>query len=449
MNITIFGAGKTGQYLTKILTSEGHDLTVIESDHEICNKLQSLFDVSIIDSEGIKIDVFNKESFENCDLFIAVSHVDEMNITAATIAKKIGANKTVARVRNEDYDKMIGLMDLSEMGIDLIIHPEKELSRELANLIYYPNAVDVYELYSSKLFIIATIIEKNADIIGKNLIEAGNSYDLENIMIVVVEKKGQAFIPSAQYIIEEGDKIYTISSKEDIPMIFRFSGYKYEKNKDIMINGSGKIALKVAEELDKRGDFNVKIIVNDEVRANHISELLSSHSLVIRGEATDIDVLASEGILDTDFYLALTNNDETNMVSSLLAKHLQVKNTITLIEKTDYLPISLTIGLQRCINSSIATSNAIMKFVKQGKAMFSSTLKGTNIEVLSFRISEKSKYLNKPLNEIKIPKKSIIGAVLRDQKVFVPSGLDQLFATDEIVIFAEKNIINKWVKMFG
>ena len=449
MNITVFGAGKTGQYITKILTSENHDLTVIESDHEICNKLQSMYDVSIIDSEGIKLDVFNKEIFHECDLFIAVSHVDEMNITAASLAKKVGAKNTVARVRNEDYEKMKELMDLEAMGIDLIIHPEKELSKELANLVYYPNALDIYELYSGKLFIIATIIKENADIIGKSLIEAGNSYDLEDIMIVVVEKEGKAFIPSGQYVIEEGDKIYTISSKNDIPTIFKFAGYKEEKNKDIMINGSGKIAIKVAEELDKRGNFNVKVIVKDEVKANYISELLSNHSLVVHGEATDIDILASEGILDTDFYLALTANDETNMVSSLLAKHLQVKNTVTLIEKTDYLPISMTIGLQRCINSSIATSNAIMKFVRQGKAMFSSTLKGTNIEVLSFEVNENSRHLKKPIYKLTTPDKSIIGSVVRDNKVFVPSGNDELYPGDEIVVFAEKNIIKKWIKMLG
>jgi trk system potassium uptake protein TrkA len=169
----------------------------------------------------------------------------------------------------------------------------------------------------------------------------------------------------------------------------------------------------------------------------------------VYGEATEIDLLAAEGIIDMDFFLALTDNDETNIVSSLLANHLRVEKTITLIEKTDYLPISKTIGLQRCINSSIATSNAIMRFVSRGNVMASSTLKGIDVDVITFKITDKNRCLDQTLQKIKFPGNSIVGVVLREGRTFVPTGGYKIKPGDEIVIFVEKSSTHEVEQMFA
>ncbi len=450
MNIIIYGAGKTGQYLTRIMSAEGNDITLIESDPVICNRLRSVLDVSIIESQGIKKDVFNREFFENCDLFIGVSSVDELNILSCTAAKKIGAKKVVARVRNDDYDFMEDIIDLDNFGIDLIIHPEKELSKELVNLLKYPSAIDVYELYKGKIMLISTIVCSKSNIIGKSLGEIARMYPLNYLRIVVIERGPNAFIPKGDFVVEENDKFFIIVGKKNIKDVFEMTGYGEEKSRDIMIHGKGKIVETLGKELEKIGGFNIKIIIGDENKAAHFSEILTQ-SLIVCGEATDINILAAEGIIETDFFLALTGNDETNIVSSLLANHLEVHKTITRIEKTDYLPITKTIGLSRCVNSSISTSNAIMRFVKHGKVLSSSTLKGTNIIMITFKVSSDSKYINIPLVELqeKIPIDSLIGAIYRDGHPLVPSGNNMIKPEDEIIVFSEKDSLPKVEKMFG
>ncbi|UCH94585.1 MAG: Trk system potassium transporter TrkA, partial [Candidatus Aminicenantes bacterium] len=406
------------------------------------------YDISVIESGDIKRDVFNEEVFAECELFIAVGPVDEMNIMACSVAKKVGAQKTIARVRNEEYGLMNDMVDLNALGVDMVIHPEKELSKELLNLVLHPNAIDVYELYNSKILIVSAIVKENSHIIGKSLGEISKIYDLSDIRAVVVEKGIETIIPGGNYIVKPNDKIYSVADKENVDRVFKISGYKEKKNKDIMINGSGTIAQTIARELDKQGKFNVKIIVNDEDKANQFSELFAN-SLVVQGEATDVDILAAEGIIDMDFFLALTDNDEANMVSSLLANHLKVKRTITLIEKTDYFPITKTIGLQRCINSSVTTSNAIMRFMRHGNILATSTLKGIDIEVITFKVSEQNRYVDRPLHQIKFPKNTIIGVIVRDGKIFVPAGKNMIKPGDEIVVFSEKSSVLELEKMFA
>lgn len=448
MNIFIFGAGKTGRYLTRVLTIEGHEVTVIEPNIAVCNKLRNQYDISVIESSGIKKEVFNEETFSPCELFIAVSLVDELNIMACSVAKKLGVEKAIARVRNEDYDTGDHVADLTTLGVDLVIHPEKEVSRELVNLVNHPHAIDVYELYDGKLLIVSIVVKENSKIVGKSLLEINKLYDLSDMRAVVVEKGLDAIIPRGDYIVKAGDKVYAIATKESVDAVFEIAGFTEEKNEDIMINGSGKIAMTIAEELEKLDKFDIKIIVENEADAELFSRTFSN-CLIVHGEATDIDILAAEGIIDMDFFLALTDNDETNMVSSLLANHLEVKKTVTLIEKTDYFPITKTIGLQRCINSSIATANAIMRFVRHGNVLASSTLKGIDIEFITFRIPEKNRHVNHPLHKIKFPKNSLIGAVVRNGKTFVPSGKDVVQVGDEIVVFAEKESVPKVAKMFA
>ncbi len=449
MRITIFGAGKTGRYLTRMLTIGGHEVTVIESDSATCARVNSLYDISVLESDGIKQEVFNRENFEHCDLFVAVSAVDEKNILACTIARKVGAGKAIARIRNEDFCSMEEVLNLRAMGIDEVIHPEKELSKELVNMVLHPNAIDVQQFYNGRILVVSTIVKENAGIAGKSLIEINSIFDLSKLRIAVVDEGFRAVIPRGDYIIEAGYKIYAVVDKKNVNQVFELAGHDSEgAGNDIMISGSGKIARTVAQALEAQGDFNIKIIVSDEERAKQMSELLPN-SLVVHGEATDLNVLAAEGIIDMDFFLALSDSDETNVVASLVSNHLEVKTAITLIEKTDYLPVTKTIGLPRCVNSSIATSDAIMRHMRHRNVRAFSSLKGIDIKIISFNVSAKNKYIDRPLRDIKFPQNTIIGIIVHDDELFIPTGDRTMVPGDEIVVFAQKGDISKVEKMFA
>lgn len=451
MRITIFGAGKTGRYLTRMLTIGGHEVTVIESDSGTCAKLNSLFDISVIESTGIKQDVFSRDNFRNCDLFIAVSSVDEKNILACKIARKVGASKAIARIRNEDFCamEMREIINLQAMGISEVIHPEKELSKELVNMVMHPNAIDVQQFYNGRILVVSTIVKEGAGIAGKSLQEIDAQFDLSELRIPVVDEGFRAIIPRGDFVIEAGHKIYAVVDKENVDRVFQLAGYDSDvTGKDIMINGSGKIARTVAMALEEHGDYNIKMIVSNEERATRMSELLSK-TLVVHGEATDLDVLAAQGIIDMDFFLALSDNDETNVVASLVANHLEVKTTITLIEKTDYLPVTKTIGLQRCVNSSIATADGIMRHMRHSNVRAFSSLKGINIKIISFKVSQKNKYIGCPLKDIKFPKNTIIGVIVHDDHLVVPTGDGTMEPGDEIVVFAQKDAVSRVEKIFA
>lgn len=449
MKITIFGAGKTGRYLTRMLTIGGHAVTVIEPDGATCDKLSALYDISVIRSDGIKQEVFNHENFEHCDMFVAVSSVDEKNILACNIARKVGAAKAIARIRNEDYCAMEEVINLQEMGIAEVIHPEKELSKELVNMVLHPNAVNVQQFYNGRILVVGTVVQENAGIAGKSLMEINSLFDLSKVRIAVVDEGFRAVIPRGDYIIEAGYEIYAVVDRKNVNQVFELAGHDPKTaGKDIMINGSGKIARTVAQALEAQGDFNIKMIVADEARAVQLSEMLTE-SLVVHGEGTDLNVLAAEGIIDMDFFLALSDNDETNVVTSLVANHLEVKTTITLIEKIDYLPVTKTIGLHRCVNSSIATSDGIMRHMRHSNVRAFSSLKGIDVKVISFMVSEKNKYIGRPVKDITFPTNTIMGVVVRGDGLFVPTGGHALEPGDEVVVFAQKGSISKLEKMFA
>ncbi|MCK4888857.1 MAG: NAD-binding protein, partial [Candidatus Aminicenantes bacterium] len=297
MNIIIYGAGKTGQHLARSLSSDGNDIIVVEKNPVLCSKLEKHLDATIIESQGIKKEVFNKDVFEECDLFIAVSSVDEMNILSCSAAKKLGADKVVARIRYDDLNFMDELIDLDDMGIDLIIHPEKELSAELENLLEYPSAIDVYELYNKKIMLVSTEVCSKSDIIGKSLGEISKLYSLSNMRIVVIERGFKAHIPRGDFIVEENDKFFVISEKKYLKEVFKMTGSNGdEKIKNIMIHGKGKLVETIGMALEKHGGYNLKIITEDESRAEHFSETLTD-SLIVHGEATDLNMLAAEGII--------------------------------------------------------------------------------------------------------------------------------------------------------
>ncbi|HDP94347.1 MAG TPA: Trk system potassium transporter TrkA [Candidatus Aminicenantes bacterium] len=451
MNIIIFGAGKTGRYLAQTWSSEGNNITLIESNPELCENLRNQLDVLVIESRGINREVFNSENFRECDHFIAVSSNDEVNILSASVAKKIGARKTVVRVREDRFGFVDELIDLNYFGIDMIVHPEMELSREIENLLSYPSAIDVYEFYNGRIMLFSTLVSQDSPIVGHSLAEAATLFSLEHVRVVVIERGLEAHIPRGDFVVEKNDKFFVITGREYLDEVFAMTGsHDRHKSRNIMIHGGGKLVETIAKYLELQGGFHLKIITEDEKQAEYFSETLND-CLVVHGEGTDLNTLAAEGIIEMDFFLALTVSDEINVVSSLLANHLRVNRTITRIEKIDYLPVSKTIGLSRCVNSSIATANAIMRFMKHGKVLSSSTLKGTNVVMMTFQVSEDSRYLGIPLSDLQaqIPRNAIIGAIYRDSQTIVPSGEDSIKPGDEMIVILEREALRRVEKMFG
>ncbi|MBL7074171.1 Trk system potassium transporter TrkA [candidate division KSB1 bacterium] len=447
MRIILIGAGEVGSYLAEVLSQEGHDVTVIEEDHENCQRIANLLDVLVIEGSGASSENLMRAGVKDTDIIIAVSAVDEINIVACMMAREFGVATKIARIRNLEYSSEGAVLPLEKIGIDLVIHPELEAAREILRLIKYSQATDVLEFAGGAVQMVGVKVTDDAPIKGMTMRETAATFPKLTFRTVAIKRNKKSLIPRGEDKFEAGDLVYVISTKECIPGVFSMAGRAEKESKNVMILGGGKIGRMVAQELEKEGGYLVKLIESNQEKSQLIAGMLKD-TMVIHGDGLDVDLLAQEGIVDMDVYIALTDDDESNIVSSLMASHLRVPRTITLISKGEYLPIINTIGLDVAVNKRIITAGVILKYVRPGRIASIARVKGINAEIIEFDLTEKKGLVNVPLKDLHFPQGMIVGAILHNGVVAVPTGDDRMRGGDRAIVFALPEAVKKVEKIF-
>jgi trk system potassium uptake protein TrkA len=311
----------------------------------------------------------------------------------------------------------------------------------------YPYTFDVVEFENGRVLLIGIQIDENSPVLGKNLAEIADKFDEFTFRIVAINRAGSTIIPRGSESIKENDRLYVIAKGDKKDEVFKLAVEEVYANRNIMILGGGKIGQMVAERLDDIKHISVKMIESNEEKSEMLAGKLQN-TLVVVGDGTDIDLLAQEGIQEHDMFIALTSNDETNIVSSLVAKHLRVKRTVTLIGREDYLPLTKTIGLDLAINARLIASNAILRFVRRGSVKTMCSLKGIEAEAFEFEISEKCKACDKTLKELSLPEGIIIGTILRKNEVIIPVGGTAIRPGDRVIVFCLPQLVGQVEKLF-
>lgn len=449
MNIIILGAGEVGFYLAKNLSSEGHNIVIIDNDPEKIQKINESLDVMSIHGEGTGMQNLKRAGIDNADMLVAVTSTDESNLIACMIAKKFGVKTKIARVRSTDYSSPDFVLTPEEMGTDMMINPELEAANEITQLIRYPQAFDMLEFCGGRIILVGILIEEHSTVIGKTLSEIVPHFGELTFRAVAISRDGQTIIPQGNEKVKVGDRFYVVVKREMINEIFRLSAGEIKEIHNIMILGGGKIGRQVAENLSEVKHINVKLIETNKEKSRLIAEKLTN-TLVVHGDGTDIDLLAQEGIVEMDAFIALTDDDENNIVSSLLARHLHVKRTITLVSRGDYMPIIKTIGLDVAVNMRLITSNSILRFIRSGSIVSLNTLKGIEAETIEFEISDNCKVANKRLRDIKFPSGVIVGALIHEgNEVSVPVGDSIIKPGDRAIVFTLPQSVRQVEKMFA
>jgi len=448
MNIIIVGAGEVGFHLAKNLSAEGHDIVIIDNNQEKIQKINESLDVMSILGEGTSLSVLKRAGIENSDMLIAVTSADESNLITCMIANKYGVQTKIARVRNADYSDADFVMTPQELGADMMINPELEAADEIVQLIHYPQAFDLIEFCEGKIVLMGLIINDDSPVIGKTLEEIVSDYGELTFRAVAISRQGQTIVPHGKEIVKAGDKFYVVVKKESIYEIFRLASQSPKEIRNIMLLGGGKIGRLVADKLSENKQYNVKLIETNRDKSRLIAEQLEN-TLVVHGDGTDIDLLAQEGIIEMDVFIALTDDDESNIVSSLLARHLQVGRTITLVSRSEYLPIIKTIGLDIAINKRLLTSNRILRFIRRGSILSLNTLRGVDAETVEFQTPPDCKVAFKMLRDIKFPRGVIVGAIVHDKEAIVPVGDTTIHPDDRVVVFTLPDSLRQVEKMFG
>ena len=447
MKIVIVGAGVVGLHLAKTLSWDGHEISVIDNDQKLVDRASSNFDVMAIRGNGTSIGTLIAAGVKSADLLIAVTSVDEVNIVACMLARELGSPTLIARVRNQEFSRDDVPVKLSNLGITQIIHPELEAAKEVEKMIRYQHAIDLVECAGGKMILAGFRIESDSPIIGKPLHSLTPSFPDITMRLVAISRQGKTVIPFGEDRIEVDDTVYIIALTTDLDKIFEFAGNSNESSHDVMILGGDLVGRLVAQRLEKDKRFNIKLIENDPAKSRTAAQMLQNTTVIRGDEELDIDLMVIEGIDGMGVFAALSDDDENNIVTSLFARHLKVKRTITLISKPDYFPIARAIGLDTTINELLLTSDAILKHIMGSRILSVSTLRGINADIVEYRVGKSSKAAGRKMREINFPKGTLIGAIEHNGEVEVAIGETQVNSGDTLVAFCVPEAVSRLEKL--
>lgn len=433
MRVIIIGAGKIGFNIAKVLTEQGHDVVIIEKDEERANILQENLDIQVVIGNGAATPSLMEAGIAEATLLVAVTEVDEINMIACILAKSYGVEKTVARVRNYEYvQDENNEIKSTFAGIDLIINPELVTAREIAKRIDVPEALDVVYFGDGNIQLLELKINSEAGASGKYLKELNIPYPF---IIVAIVRGDVMLIPHGNDKLLPDDIIFILAKTKDMMKVERLLGTERKKAERVMILGGGFTGYHLAKILEERR-YSVKIIEKEYKRCLDLTNKLDS-TLVLHGDAADIDLLKTEGAGNMDIFVCLTDDDKLNLLVSLIVKHLGAKKTIAQVRRSDYISLMESVGIDVGISPRSLTANSILKFINRGSNVVSVTLiSNDKAEMMEFLVSQNSKVANKKLRELNFPTGSIVGTIYRNNKMIIPKGEEYLKPGDIVTVFS-------------
>ncbi len=450
MRLIVVGAGKVGATLVEKLSSEDHDVVIVDKDAECVEAVLNKYDVQGVCGGGCDREILDEAGADKADFVIACTDRDESNILCCMMAKKMGAKYTIARVREPEFFSELEEMS-REFGIDMIFNPEYRTAKEIAEVLQFPSAINIETFAGGTVSIIELKISDGNPIIGKSLSDIIKEYEVK-ILFGLVDRQGQVFIPRGDFVIEENDHVFITATVRELEAFSKKIHIYKQRSKSIFIIGGGKIAYYLANEL-KNGGLNVKIIEIDEERCIELSEALP-HTTVLCGDGTDQEVLDEEGIKSSDACVALTGIDEQNVIISLYAASKDVGKVITKVDSPTVSRMVRNLGLDTVLAPRNVIANDILRFVRASQAGADAGLNSLyrlheSVEALEFTVSDDYEFLNIPLKDLKIKRNFLVSGIVRDKEYIVPTGDSMFLLGDKVLIITtDKHItdLNQIVK---
>lgn len=436
MKIVIIGLGTIGKTILKNLSHQGHNIMIIDEDKAKIESLIEKYDVSGVVGNGACLDIQKEAGVKDAKLVIALTGSDELNVFACLVAKKMGVKNTIARVRNPDYRKQIMEMK-DELGISMIVNPERDTASEIFNLINLPQIAQIEHFAGGKVLLVEILAEKSCALIGESLISIGKKLKTK-VLICAVQRGKEIIIPTGNFVIEENDRIHLTSDAKSLRDFLAEINLIKSPLKNIMIVGGGKTGYYLADTLSSK-KYKVKLIESDRATADELAEDLPRVT-VIHGNGTRHDLLAEEGIDAMDAFVALTNIDEENMVVSMFANKMNVKKTITQIKSDELGGILGELGIRNHVSPKDIVADRIISYIR---AMANS--RGSNVltlyrivndqvEALEFYARKQERIYDKPLKDLKIKENCLVACIIRENEVIIPGGNDCIKLGDNVIV---------------
>jgi trk system potassium uptake protein len=432
MRIIIAGAGEVGTHLAKMLSNENHEIIIIDPEEGRLKPIDSTLDVLTREGSSTSVNILKDVLSKKTDLFIAVTHSEDTNITSAILAKRFGALKTIARIDNLDYLEHSTIEFFRSLGIDSLIYPELIAAREVLGLLHETGATEFMEFCEGKLAMTVQKLDENAPIINRSLQEIALTNRTDKYRAVAIKRAGKTIIPRGNEQFRLGDLIYVISTNEGVEEMMKTSGMENFEAKSIMILGGSRIGKHVALYMQKTCE--IKLIDYDIKKCEDLAEILDN-TLIINGDGRNVDLLEQEGITKIDAFVAVTGNSETNILSCLLAKKMGVKRTIAEVENMEYINLAENTGIDTIINKKISAASRIFRHTSNPNVTQVKYMTGTDAEVIEFNVPANSKITKGTLRSLEFPKDAIVGGGTREGVPFIATGDTIINANDKVVVF--------------
>ena len=433
MKIVISGIGEMGSHLARMLSGNGHDITVIDSDSKALNELGNLADLITVEGDTTTFAVLRKAGVRRCDLFIAVNHDENMNILSAIMAKQLGAKKSIARIDHNEYLEPNNKEMFIDMGIDYLFHPEQIAAMEVTNLLGHTSTTDYVDFSGGLLALVVLKLEPTSPLLGRKLLELADDASITEFRAVAITRGSQTIIPRGQDEFFEGDVVYIIARKDVAKSVTELSGQKSVEVKNLMILGGSRIGVRVALEL--QDEMNVKMIEYNGEKAYRLAEELD-RTLIIHEDGRNLDAMLEEGLSTTDAFLAVTGRSETNILAAMQAKRMGVKKVIAEVENLNYIRLAESVGIDTIINKKRVTASNIFRFTMSTDVQAIRCLSGSEAEVLEFIVKPNSPATKCAIKDMRLPQDVIIGGIVRGDKVFIAVGDTRINAYDRVVVFS-------------
>jgi len=444
VKIIIVGAGEVGYHIAQKLSEENQDVFLIDKDPEKIRRITENLDVQALLGSGTSPEMLKTAGIKEADMLVAATDSDEVNLIACLLARNLNPYVLkVARVRSREYIKEKELFSQDLLGVDQIINPESVMVETIRNLMMVPGASDVVDFVEGRVKLIGITIKPDSPFAGRQLLSFKGMEG--KVLVGAIVRGEQVFIPHGEDTIRSNDLVYLVVRADELPHQFGFFNFENSEGRRVIIVGAGETGSALASALDKE-KMNVKILDRDAHKCAALAEKLEK-VIVIHGDGTDKTLLQEENIADVDFLVAVTGDEESNVLISLLAKGLGAKKTITRINKLSYIPLVSAIGIDTVVSSRLSAIRAILQYIRRGRIISVAPLKGEHAEAIEAEALETSDLVNLPLAKVKFPKGALVGAIVRGDEIIIPRGDSVIKPKDRLIILTVQKVLPKLEKL--
>ena len=445
MKIVVAGVGEMGSHLAKMLSGNGHDITVIDADPKAVAEVASLADVITVEGDSTTFAILRKAAVRKCDLFIAVHPTENTNILSAIMAKQLGAKKAIARIDNNEYLEPNNKEMFINMGIDYMFYPEKIAAEEVIALLGHTSTTEFVDFSGGRLSLVVFRLEPTSPLVGRELSSFSVNEDAA-YRTVAISRDGKTLIPHGTDSYMVGDMVYIIARHDSVGEVMTLSGQGDVDIKNMMILGGSRIGVQIAQEMQE--DVNIKLIDYNAEKAYRLAEQLDK-TLIINEDGRNTEVMMEEGLSNMDAFVAVTGRSETNILTAMLAKRMGVKKVIAEVENLNYINIADSVGVDTIINKKMVSASNIFRFTMSTDVLAIKCLTGSDAEVLEFIVKPNSPATKASIKDLGLPSDVTIGGIVRGDKVFIASGKTEIAAYDRVVVFAMPSAIAKVGEYFN